>query len=361
MAKGASFRPIGLLVGIDDAYFPSLLSHLANALCYLRNANMAVHLITGGAGFIGVNLARRLLAVGDRVIAADDLSRGRLDFVKSFARDPNFSFVKVDCSNFRIFHDEMLALHQSNLITDVWHMAANSDIPAGVADPQIDLQRTFMTTFATLAVMRDLDIPVIHFASSSAVYGDLADLAISETSGPVEPISNYGAMKLASEAQIRAAVESYLRRANVFRFPNVVGTPATHGVVVDLIRKAQDSPSGFHVLGNGTQRKIYLHVDDLVSAMLCIRDRATARYNVYNIGPKDDGITVREIAEAVAKRVAPNGAIHFGTDGKGWIGDVPRFRYATNKLSALGWSPSMGSHAAIAKAVEQIAEQEASR
>ncbi|MEJ0044217.1 MAG: NAD-dependent epimerase/dehydratase family protein [Rhizomicrobium sp.] len=320
---------------------------------------MAVHLITGGAGFIGVNLARRLLAADDKVIAVDDLSRGRLEFLKSFANNPRMSFAKLDCSDALGFRDGIAEIHKRDAITDVWHMAANSDIPAGVADPRIDLERTFMTTFATLLVMRDLNIPAIHFASSSAVYGDLNDLAIAENSGPIEPISNYGAMKLASEAQIRAAVESYVQRANIFRFPNVVGVPATHGVIVDLVRKAHATPEGFDVLGDGTQQKIYLHVEDLVDAMLYIRRHARGRYNVFNIGPKDDGITVREIAEAVRDKAAPKAEIRFGSGNKGWVGDVPRFRYETAKLSALGWSATMGSHGAVMKAVEQIQVQEA--
>jgi len=319
---------------------------------------MAINLITGGAGFVGVNLAKQLLAAGEKVIAVDDLSRGRMEYLTQFSKNPAFTFIQLDCADADAFQAGVAALHAADSITDVWHMAANSDIPAGVADPGIDLQRTFMTTFATLLVMRNLSIPVIHFASSSAVYGDLADLAISEVSGPVEPISNYGAMKLASEAQIRAAVESYLQRANVFRFPNVVGVPATHGVILDLIRKARATPSGFDVLGDGTQQKIYLHVDDLLSAMLFIRKHAPGRYNVFNIGPSDAGITVREIAETVARQVAPGSEIRFGSGNKGWVGDVPRFRYATEKLSSLGWSPNMGSHAAIAKAAEQIARQE---
>jgi UDP-glucose 4-epimerase len=320
---------------------------------------MAVHLITGGAGFVGVNLARRLLAMDDKVVAVDDLSRGRLDFLKPFENNPNFVFVKQDCAEAQSFCDGIKKVHEREQISDVWHMAANSDIPAGVADPQMDLHRTFMTTFATLLVMRELGIPVLHFASSSAVYGDLKDEAISEVSGPAEPISNYGAMKLASEAQIRAAVESYLGRANIFRFPNVVGIPATHGVIVDLIRKARATPDSFDVLGDGTQQKIYLHVEDLVEAMLRIRECATGRYNVFNIGPADDGITVREIAEAVRDYVSPKATIRFGKDNKGWVGDVPRFRYDIGKVAKLGWHPSMGSNTAIKRAVAQIAQQEA--
>lgn len=319
---------------------------------------MVVHLITGGAGFVGVNLAKRLLAAGGKVLIVDDLSRGKLAFIKSMEGDSRFRFMKLDCSDRDAFQVGIAAKHAEEPIDEVWHMAANSDIPAGVADPRIDMQRTFMTTFATLEVMRALKIPVLHFASSSAVYGDLKDLAINEMSGPLEPISNYGAMKLASEAQIRAAVESWLERADIFRFPNVIGVPATHGVLIDFVRKLRVSPDRLDVLGNGTQQKIYLHVDDLVAAMLHITEKIRGRFNLFNIGPADEGISVREIAEIVRGQISPGAVVCFGKDRRGWVGDVPKFRYDISKIEATGWLPQMGSKEAIRLAVEQIAAQE---
>jgi UDP-glucose 4-epimerase len=319
---------------------------------------MSTHVITGGAGFIGVNLARRLLDADHKVIAVDDLSRGKVEFLDGFSGCRRFSFVKLDCSDVAAFKAGIEKALCDDPITEVWHMAANSDIPAGVADPSIDLHRTFLTTFATLIVMRDLHIPTLHFASSSAIYGDLKEQVISELSGPTEPISNYGAMKLASEAQIRAAVESFLPAAHIFRFPNVIGVPATHGVLIDLVRKAKSTPDGFDVLGDGTQCKVYLHIDDLVSAMLHIRERAGTGYSAFNIGPEGDGVTVREIAQAVRDRVAPRASIRFGQGNKGWVGDVPRFKYNTEKLARLGWKAKMGSKEAIKVAVAQIAAQE---
>jgi UDP-glucose 4-epimerase len=322
---------------------------------------MKVHLITGGAGFIGVNLARRLLARNERVVAFDDLSLGHRAFLKVFDNIEQFSFHVVDCSDRDAFLAAAELVHGRAPISDVWHLAANSDIPAGVSDPTIDMRRTFLTTFETLAVMRALKIPRLHFASSSAIYGDAQGRPIAEDHGPLEPISNYGAMKLASEAQIRAAVEAYLERADIIRFPNVVGVPATHGVIIDLIRKALATPAGFDVLGDGTQQKIYLHVEELVEAMLFISDHANDRYNVFNVGPDDEGVTVARIAETVRDRVAPGARVRYGKGAKGWTGDVPRFRYATGRLAAMGWTSKLGSAGAIARAVEEIATQEAGK
>ncbi|RVU17532.1 NAD-dependent epimerase/dehydratase family protein [Methylobacterium oryzihabitans] len=320
---------------------------------------MRHHAVTGGAGFIASTLIDRLLAEGDRVLALDDLSRGRRAHVDRFADRPGFRFVAVDCADLPAYRAAMVQAHAAHPIDEVWHLAANSDIPAGIADPTIDLDGTFRTTFNTVLILRDLAIPALRFASSSAIYGDLGEAAIREEAGPLEPISNYGAMKLASEAQIRAAVEAFLPRADIFRFPNVVGVPATHGVMLDFVRKLKATPEELDVLGDGTQRKAYLHVEELVAAMLFIRDRATARYNVFNIGPRDDGITVSEIAGLVRDRVAPAAALRFGESARGWVGDVPRFRYDTSRLAALGWLPTLDSRAAIRRALDEIVRQEA--
>lgn len=314
---------------------------------------MRKNVITGGAGFIAVNLAQRLLAGGETVVAIDDLSRGKREAVRELEEHPRFSFYQVDCSSVT----DMITLFGTlPEITDVWHLAANSDIPAGVEDPTIDLERTFLTTFGTLAAMRVHGVPTLHFASSSAIYGDLGLREIVEDIGPLEPISNYGAMKLASEAQIRAAVEAYLPRANIFRFPNVIGVPATHGVIMDFMNKLTATPDRLDVLGDGSQQKSYLHVSDLVDAMLHIA-ALDGQYMVFNIGPADEGITVRAIAEMVRDHIAPNAAIHFGIGSRGWVGDVPRFRYSTEKINTTGWKPRLGSKAAVERAVLEISEQ----
>jgi len=316
---------------------------------------MSTHIITGGAGFVGANLAASLLADQHTVIAIDDLSRGREDVIAPLYGIPEFSFRKADCSNFR---DLMAALEgYEGADCVVWHLAANSDIPAGVADPRIDLERTFMTTFVILEVMKAKGMGTLHFASSSAIYGDFGDTEIHEDIGPLQPISNYGAMKLASEAQIRAASEAWLKRASIFRFPNVIGIPATHGVIWDFVRKLKADDSVLEVLGDGTQQKAYLHIDDLVSAMRFIA-RLDGAYLVYNIGPVDAGITVREIAEAVRDRVNTSASIRYGKENRGWVGDVPRFRYSVDNLLKAGWRPTLSSHEAVRQAVGEIAGQE---
>lgn len=314
-------------------------------------------LIIGGAGFIGSQLVKKML-ISNKVTVIDNLSRGSTTYIEAFVGFENFKFLKFDVSNNVECHAAFLEAFKFGEIDEVWHLAANSDIPAGVNDSNIDFKDTFLTTFEILNCMKFHKIKVIHFASSSAIYGDCKNLKISEKTGPLLPISNYGAMKLASEAQISAASEHFLNRANIFRFPNVVGTPATHGVIFDFINRLILNKSELTVLGNGTQQKSYLHVSELIDAMLFIKERETnSKIEVFNIGPDDDGVTVKFIAENVIKRVSPKAELIFGEGNKGWIGDVPKFRYSIDKLKKIGWKSKLSSKGAIIKAIDEIANQ----
>lgn len=317
-----------------------------------------ISVIAGGCGFIGSNLAASLVARGRFVVIIDNLSNGDRAYLE---RNPTLDKSPLIIANLADRRECLKAFDQAvtyGRIVDVWHMAANSDIPAGVADSDVDHQDTFLTTFEILRAMHQNDVATLHFASSSAIYGDLGDNALHEDIGPLFPISNYGAMKLASEAQISAAAETFLKRVNIFRFPNVVGVPATHGVILDFINKLINSPENLAVLGDGTQQKAYLHVTDLIEAMLMIADRDAAKLEPVNIGPVDAGVTVEWIAEQVIARVSPNARITFGIGNKGWVGDVPKFNYSTARLRSYGWQPKMGSHEAVARAIDEIASQQ---
>jgi UDP-glucose 4-epimerase len=318
-----------------------------------------ISLIAGGAGFIGCHLVSRALAENRAVIVVDDFSRGDERWVRSYRQNPRFKLIKGDVSQAECFSDIGRASAELGRVDEIWHMAANSDIPAGNADPEVDLHRTFLTTFRLLQYAAEAGVRRFYFASSSAIYGDVGEKLIHEDLGPLLPISNYGAMKLASEAQISAAAESVLTTACIYRFPNVVGIPATHGVILDFVRKLKANPSALDVLGDGTQQKAYLHVTDLVDAMMHIRSLGQRGRLVYNIGQPDAGVLVRWIAEQVVSKISPNAAIRFGSEQRGWIGDVPKFRYSVDRLNRLGWQPKLDSSSAVLKAIEEIAGQEA--
>src|ERR1700719_4380920 len=217
-------------------------------------------LVTGGAGFVANTLVDSILSRGDSVVCLDNLCRGKSPNVAGFAEKNSFRFSVVDLADLDAFRSCLDSHADLGPISEVWHLAANSDIPAGIADPSVDLRDTFMTTFNVLRIMEERHIGELLFASSSAIYGDLGDQELTESTGPLFPISNYGAMKLGSEAMITAAVENFLGRALLFRFPNVVGLPATHGVILDFVRRLRSDPAHLDVLGDGSQQKSYLHV-----------------------------------------------------------------------------------------------------
>jgi UDP-glucose 4-epimerase len=314
---------------------------------------MAHIIVTGVAGFIGSHLADRFLANGCRVTGIDSFVRGVRGNLAEALPHPSFTLIEADISDAASARTAFRAAHDAEPVSAVWHMAANSDIGAGLADPRIDLRDTFLTTFETLAMIRELNIPDLAFASSSAIYGD-HPVPIHENLGPLFPISNYGAMKLASEGIVSAALETFLKRAYIFRFPNVVGNRATHGIIYDLLRKLRASRAELEVLGDGNQEKPYIHVGELLDGMLFIAEKSRERLNYFNIAGDEAGATVRFIAEKVIARAAPGTPIRYTGGRKGWAGDVPRYSYSTAKLTAFGWKPSMTSEQAVERAVNEI-------
>lgn len=309
-------------------------------------------LIIGGAGFIGSVLVKKLLKDKTDIIVIDKLSLGSDEFIDR----SKVEFYKIDINN----TSEALKVLNEQEIDEVWHLAANSDIPAGVEDMNVDLEDTFLSTVSILKIMRSIKCKRLHFASSSAIYGFNKN-RLHEDIGPLLPISNYGAMKLSSEALISASCESFLDKACIYRFPNVVGVPATHGVILDFIKKLKQDPSKLEVLGNGKQQKTYLHVDELVEAMLFVKDNTDNGLNYYNIGAMDDGVLVSQIAEEVVKVISPSATINYQDSDRGWVGDIPRFYYSVNKLEKLGWFPKMSSLEAIKLAVKEIYTQESKK
>ena len=315
------------------------------------------HLITGVAGFIGSQLADALLADGETVCGVDDFSLGTPRHIACARRHAGFRFVKADISEPGRAAAAFRTLDGDAGPPDIiWHLAANSDISAGVADPAIDFVRTLGTTFAVLQAARAVGARAVAFASSSAVYGE-TDQVLTEASGPLLPISNYGAAKLASEGLLSAAAETSLERIWIFRFPNVVGPRTTHGALHDFAGRLAGRPASLEVLGDGAQMKPYTHVAELIEAMRFVTANARERRNLYNIGPEGPPTRVSFMAQAMVDRMAPGTPIGYGGGDRGWVGDVPRFAYSAERLARLGWRPKLSSDQAVLRAAAEIAAE----
>jgi len=310
-------------------------------------------LIAGGAGFIGSNLAKLLLSQNNQIIVIDNLERGRIEYLP---QSTNVKFTQVDLATDG-FVSHINEIQHETPIDVVWHLAANSDIPAGVANLEVDLKNTFQSTLGICKAFEKQPPKSIVFASSSAVYGDMGEAFIEESSGPCLPISNYGSMKLASEALLSSWVEGKNTTLSIFRFPNVVGIPATHGVIFDFIKRLKQEPSMLKVLGNGLQRKPYLLCNELIEIMTGLHAKQTTQREVYNIGPNDEGVTVREIAEIVTSHFPQCKSIVYDGNTSGWLGDIPRFRYDTTKMRSIFGRPVLDSKSAVTQAAGLIYDQ----
>jgi UDP-glucose 4-epimerase len=250
------------------------------------------------------------------------------------------------------------AVADARPIDTLWHLAANSDIQAGVADPDVDLRRTFLTTYSAVHLCRRHGIRRVVFASTSAVYGELPG-PLAEHAGPLFPISNYGAMKLASEAALTAATTGTLDAVAIARFPNVVGSRSTHGVLHDFLAKLAATPENLVVLGDGTQEKPYVHVSDLVRGLLFIRFAVDEKIACYNLGDGRTSTSVAEIARLVVERQSPGATIAYTGGSRGWAGDVPKFQYDCSRIHARGWEPTMTSTEAIATSIDELIAERA--
>lgn len=315
-------------------------------------------LVAGGAGFIGSNFVKKISSTNRKIFVLDNFSNSSFNFENSI--NNNVSIYKCNLADPSETNNIInKIINHSNSIPEMWHFAANSDIQEGINDPKIDFDNTFLSTYNLLECCKKYQIKSFYFASSSAVYGDHGLKIIKESDGPLMPISNYGAMKLASEGICFASYENFLDKLRVFRFPNVVGAPATHGVIYDFINKLKTTPKQLQVLGNGNQKKSYIHVDDLIEGMIFLsKDIFNLVHNpIYNIGQTDEPVSVSWIAEETIKIASPKAKIIYGKQDRGWLGDIPKFKYDSRKALNCGWEPKLNSKESIKKAILEIFKQ----
>jgi UDP-glucose 4-epimerase len=305
--------------------------------------------VTGGAGFIGSTLVDRLIQAGHDVTVVDNLSGGDKSFLAQHARSKRFRLVVAD-----VRHTKALLKALSPKVDLVYHLAANADIARGVHDPTLDFEHSIVATFSLLQAMRHHGIKRLVYTSGSGVYGDRGRKYLTESFGPLEPVSMYGASKLGAEGLISAFVHLFGLQAWIFRPANIIGPRSTHGVVFDFMRKLKKNPKELVILGDGKQSKAYLHVDDVLDALLLVQKKTKEPLSFFNLSSRSF-ITVNRIADLVIRGMELGPVKRTHTPGKvGWKGDVPIIRLTNTRLDKLGWKPKYDSAAAVSATVEAL-------
>jgi UDP-glucose 4-epimerase len=303
--------------------------------------------VAGGAGFIGSHLVHELLGLPDQqVVVFDNLSSGDKDHLSDLLEDERLTLVVGELQSI----DDVTAA--MNGCDHVYHFAANPDISRAVSEPTIDFWQGTYLTNNIIDAMRVNRVPRITYASGSGVYGDRHDEEVDESFGPLIPVSTYGASKLACEALLASYVHMFGIHAVAFRFANVVGSGQTHGVTYDFVRHLREDPAHLRILGDGSQSKSYIHVDDVVAAMLLLSESGWSGFEVFNAGT-GDYVTVTEIADLVVERMGLDNVDYQYTGGdRGWKGDVPIVRFRSDKLEERGWRHSRGSREALIDSID---------
>ena len=297
-------------------------------------------LITGGCGFIGSHLAEQLASNNNVTIVDRSSDRVGIEGIAGI------EVIEGDLSDPTVV--EMAITSETDMI---FHLAADKAVNSEDITAQFDLNNRM--TSNVLSRMKDVGVTNIAFASSSTVYGE-ADCPTPENYTPLEPISVYGASKLASEALVSSYAYGFDYTTWTFRLANVVGPRLQRGAVIpDFIEKLKKDPKLLHVLGNGHQEKSYVYIEDCIEAMCWVVEMASEPTNVYNIGTKTT-ISVREIAEIVSNQMGLSPKITYTSSDRGWVGDVPRMSLSIEKLVALGWGPELESEDAVRRTAREM-------
>lgn len=309
--------------------------------------------IVGGAGFIGSHFADALLEIAEtrRVTLFDNLSSGRERHYEHHRSDPRLRVIRGDAGN---LHALMGAVSGHEIVI---HLASNPDIARAATEPEIDFYQGTMLTHNVVEAMRRAGVRRLLYASGSGIYGERGEELLREDSGRLLPVSTYGASKLAGEALIASYCSMFDFTACAFRFANVVGARQTHGVGLDFLRRLLEDPTRLRILGDGHQSKSYVHVRDVVAAVLLANRTVDSGFHVWNVAT-EDAITVTEIAEMAAEclGIRPLPRWEYTGGDRGWKGDIPVVRLNVSRMRALGWKPRFNSREAVRRSLEEIVE-----
>lgn len=305
-------------------------------------------IVTGGAGFIGSHLVDYLVSAGDDVIVIDSLISGDLNSIQDHLDSKRITLVSADLLS-DSWQEHLFGAER------VYHLAADPDVRESSVSPDKQLNNTIIATHRVLEAMRKASVPEIVFTSTSTVYGEATVIPTPESYTPMEPVSVYGASKLACEALISAYCHSFSMRSWIFRFANIIGARSGHGVITDFIRKLRANPHELEILGDGKQTKSYLEVRECIRAIMFVVHHTQDPVNTYNIG-SEDWISVTEIADIVCQEMGLSPEYRYTGGSRGWVGDVPKMQLDISRLKSLGFIPEISSRESVRVAVRSALE-----
>lgn len=312
---------------------------------------MKTYFITGGAGYIGSNIADRLLKDSENyVIVYDNFSTGHREFIQEALKSPRYKLIEGDLLDSELLHKSMKD------VDFVFHIAANADVSMGLQHPRKDLEQNTIATFNVLEGMRINGIKEIAFSSTAAMYGEANIFPTPETYFPIQT-SLYGASKLACEGLIEAYCEGFGITSYIFRFVSILGERYVHGHVFDFYKKLMDNPNELYILGNGKQRKSYLYIEDCLNAIFTAIEHKENKVNIYNLGV-DEYCIVDDSANWICERLGLNPKFVYSGGDRGWIGDNPFIFLDTQKIRSLGWKPKYNIRQSVEKTVDFLKANE---
>ena len=291
-----------------------------------------------------------MLEQTDEIRILDNFSTGDNRFLSLNSGQPEL--IEVDISTAKI---EALAEIMDGF-DRVFHVAANADVRGGWSNHRVDIDQNIIATSNIAEAARRSGVNEIIFASTGCVYGDSTIIPTSENEPFPIQTSLYGASKVAAEGILSSYAAQGAFNVTVFRFVSVLGQNYHHGHVVDFVRKLRANPRELAVLGNGTQKKSYIHVDDCVRALIKLRNPKSP-FEVFNIG-HDYFIPVSESANLVVESMGLSPKIVFGTEDRGWIGDNPFTFLDIGKAKSFGWTPTISIEESVAQTVQFLLEND---
>lgn len=305
--------------------------------------------ITGGCGFIGSNLADRLLAEGREVVVYDNLSTGRMEFLEAARKHAGLSFVRGD-----LLDAAGLTRAMAGCDT-VYHLAANADVRFGTEHPRRDLEQNTIATFNVLEAMRSNGIRRIAFSSTGSVYGEPDVFPTPEDAPFPRQTSMYSASKVAGESLLTAYSEGYGFEVFIFRFVSILGERYSHGHVFDFARRLLADPTELQILGDGKQRKSYLYVQDCIDAILLAMAASKERVNVLNLGT-DEYCEVNQSVSWICESLGVQPKRTYAGGTRGWVGDSPFIFLDCSRMRAFGWKPKLTIREGILRTLGYLLE-----